>query len=40
MTYEQTIELAEMASDPKIQAEIAAIDAEFAVTEHDGLPSA
>jgi hypothetical protein len=30
-------QLAEMAADPDIQAEVAAINAEFAVTEMDGL---
>lgn len=30
-------ELAQMAADPDIQREIAAINAEFAVTETDGL---
>ena len=31
------MELAEMAADPEIQAEIQQIEAEFAVTEMDGL---
>lgn len=30
-------QLAAMASDPEIQAELAAIDREFAITESDGL---
>ena len=33
-------ELLEMASDPEIQAEIVAINQEFALTEMDGLQSA
>jgi hypothetical protein len=33
-------ELSEMANDPEIQAEIAAINQEFALTEMDGLQSA
>ncbi len=31
--------IAEMANDPEIQAEIAAIDLEFAIAEMDGLDS-
>jgi hypothetical protein len=33
-------ELSEMAADPQIQAEIGAIEQEFALTEMDGLQSA
>jgi hypothetical protein len=33
------IDLSEMANDPQIQAEIAAIESEFAITELDGLPN-
>lgn len=32
-------DLSEMANDPQIQAEIAAIESEFAITELDGLPN-
>jgi hypothetical protein len=32
------IELADMAADPEIQAELQQIETEFAVTEMDGLP--
>jgi hypothetical protein len=35
-----TIDLSEMAADPQIQAEIGAIEQEFALTEMDGLQSA
>lgn len=41
-SVEQTafeIQLAEMATDPEIQAELQEIDREFAVTEADGLKS-
>jgi hypothetical protein len=34
------IELAEMAADPQVQAEMGAIEQEFALTEMDGLQSA
>jgi len=33
------MDLSEMANDPQIQAEIAAIESEFAITELDGLPN-
>lgn len=33
------LDLSEMANDPQIQAEIAAIESEFAITELDGLPN-
>lgn len=36
-TQAQLSELSEMATDPDIQRELAAINAEFAVTEMDGL---
>ncbi|NJL20882.1 MAG: DUF2281 domain-containing protein [Leptolyngbyaceae cyanobacterium SM1_3_5] len=38
--FSESTELAEMANDPEIQAEMAAIETEFAATEYDGLPSA
>lgn len=38
-TQARLSELSEMAADPDIQRELAAINAEFAVTEMDGLKS-